>query len=216
LIIKNINLHNFSFFLVKKYIGNFRYSPLISSFSVVFSGIFWRFFIYYLFEKSLAGLLFAAITLGSFSGTLFNLILGPSYMNTNIRLSRRIKFFIFIVFVFIMFINVNIYFNLEYIYQLFQDYIFKVDKLFFIVAMYSMLGSFFMTYAMYQRHKMLFHKDREQNVFINDFIFNLIISILLPLLYWLNNVDGIAYLYLISSLIAVIIYKPSSNNFYKK
>ena len=216
LIIKNINLHNFSFFLVKKYIGNFRYSPLISSLSLVFSGIFWRFFIYYFFEKSLAGLLFAALTLGSFSGTLFNLILGPSYMNTNIRLSRRIKFFIFIVFVFILFINVNIYFNLEYIHQLFQDYIFEVDKLFFIVTMYSILGSFFMTYAMYQRHKMLFHQDREQNVFINDFIFNIIISILLPLLYWLNNVDGIAYLYLISSLIAVIIYKSLSNKFYKK
>lgn len=216
LIIKNINLHNFSFFLVKKYIENFRYSPLFSSFSLVFSGIFWRFSIYYLFEKSVAGLLFAAFTLGSFSGTLFNLILGPAYVNTNIRLSGRIKFFIFIVFVFILFINVNIYFNLEYIYQLFQDYIFKLDKLFFIVTMYSILGSFFMTYAMYQRHKIIFHQDRGQNVFINDFIYNLIISALLPLLYWLNNIDGIAYLYLISSLIAVIMYKPLTNKSYKK
>jgi glycosyltransferase involved in cell wall biosynthesis len=216
LIIKNINLHNFSFFLVKKYIGNFRYSPLFSSFSLVFSGIFWRFSIYYLFEKSVAGLLFAAFTLGSFSGTLFNLILGPAYMNTNIRLGGRIKFFIFIVFVFILFINVNIYFNLEYIYQLFQDYIFKLDKLFFIVTMYSILGAFFMTYAMYQRHKIIFHQDRGQNVFIKDFIYNLIISALLPLLYWLNNIDGIAYLYLISSLIAVIMYKPLTNKSYKK
>lgn len=216
LVIKNINLHNFSFFLVKKYIVNFRYSPLFSSFSMVFSGIFWRFSIYYLFEKSVAGLLFTAFTLGSFSGTLFNLILGPSYVNTNIRLSKKIKFFIFIVFVFILFINVTIYFNLEYIYQLFQDYIFKLDKLFFIATMYSILGSFFMTYAMYQRHKMIFHQDRGQNVFINDFIYNLIISALLPLLYWLNNIDGIAYLYLISSLIAVIVYKRLTNKSYKK
>jgi glycosyltransferase involved in cell wall biosynthesis len=216
LVIKNINLHNFSFFLVKKYIRNFKYSPVLSSFSLVFSGIFWRFSIYYLFEKSVAGLLFAAFTLGSFSGTLFNLILGPAYVNINLRLSRRIKFFILIVFVFILFINVIIYFNSEYIYQLFQDYIFKVDKLFFIVAMYSILGSFFMTCAMYQRHKMIFHQDRGQNVFINDFIYNLIISALLPLLYWLNNVDGIVYLYLISSLVAVIMYKPLSNKFYKK
>ena len=216
MIIKNINLHNFSFFLVKKYIGNFRYSPLFSSFSLVFSGIFWRFSIYYLFEKSVAGLLFAAFTLGSFSGTLFNLILGPAYVNINIRLSKRIKFFIFIVFVFTLFINATIYFNSEYIYQLFQDYIFKADKLFFIVTMPSILGSFFMTYSMYQRHKMIFHQDRGQNVFINDFIYNLIISALLPLVYWLNNVNGIAYLYLISSLIAVIMYKPLSNKFYKK
>lgn len=216
LIIKNINLHNFSFFLVKKYIGNFRYSPLFSSFSLVSSGIFWRFSIYYLFEKSVAGLLFAAFTLGSFSGTLFNLILAPAYINTNIRLSKRIKFFIFLFFVFTLFINVTIYFNLEYIYQLFQSYIFNVDKLFFIVTMYSILGSFFMTYAMYQRHKMIFHQDRGQNVFINDFIYNLIISALLPLLYWLNNIDGLTYLYLISSLIAVIMYKPLTNKSYKK
>ena len=216
LLIKNINLHNFSFFLVKKYITNFRYSPLLSSFSLVFSGIFWRFSIYHLFEKSLAGLLFAALTLGSFSGTLFNLILGPAYLKTNIRLSRRIKYFIFVVFIFTLFINVTVYFNLEYIYQLFQDYILKVDKFFFIITMHSILGSFFMTYAMYQRHKMIFHQDRGQNVFINDFIYNLIISALLPLLYWLNNIDGIAYLYLISSLIAVIMYKPLTYKSYKK
>ena len=216
LIIKNINLHNFSFFLVKKYIRNFRYYPLFSSFSIVSSGIFWRFSIYYLFEKSVAGLLFTAFTLGSFSGTLFNLILGPGYLRTKITLSKKTKFIIFIVFVFILFINVNIYFNLEYIYQLFQDYILKTDKLFFIVTMYSILGSFFMTYAMYQRHKMIFNQDRGQNVFIYDFIYNFIISALLPFLYWLNNVDGIVYLYLISSLIAVIMFKPLSNKSYKK
>jgi hypothetical protein len=95
LIIKNINLYNFSFFFIKKYIKNFRYPPILSSFSLVFSGLFWRFSIYYLFEKSVAGLLFAAFTIGSFSGTLFNLILGPAYVNTKIKLSREIKFFIF-------------------------------------------------------------------------------------------------------------------------
>ena len=82
--------------------------------------------------------------------------------------------------------------------------------------MLSILGSFFMTYAMYKRHKMILHQDRGQNVFINDFIYNLTISALLPLLYWLNNVEGIAYLYLISSLIAVITYNFLSNKFYKK
>jgi hypothetical protein len=73
-----------------------------------------------------------------------------------------------------------------------------------------------MTYAMYQRQKMIFHQDRGQNVFIKDFIYNLIITALLPLLYWLNKLDGIAYLYLISSLIAVIMYKSLTNKSYKK
>jgi len=216
LIIKNINLHNFSFFLVKTYIENFRYSPLISSFSLVFSGIFWRFYIYYLFDKSVAGLLFAAFTIGSFSGTLFNLILGPAYMNAQIKLNRKTKLFIFIVFVFILLINVNIYFNLEYTYQFFQDYLFKVDKLFFTATMHSILGSFFMTYSMYQRHKIIFFQNNKQNIFIKDFIFNFIIAVLLPLLYWLNNISGIVYLYLVSSLIAVILYRPLSQKFYKK
>jgi glycosyltransferase involved in cell wall biosynthesis len=216
LIIKNINLHNFSYFFIKKYIKNFRYSPMLSSFSLVFSGLFWRFSIYNLFEKSVAGLLFAAFTLGSFSGTLFNLILGPAYVNAKINLSRRVKFFIFMCFLFILFININIYFNLEYSYELFKDYILKVDKMFYIVTMHSILGSFFMTYAMYKRHKMIFSQYKEQNVFIRDFKFNFIISALLPLLYWLNNINGIAHLYLISSLIAVFFYKPLSGKFYKK
>jgi ABC-type xylose transport system permease subunit len=119
-------------------------------------------------------------------------------------------------FCFILFININIYFNLEYSYELFKDYILKVDKLFYIVTMHSILGSFFMTYAMYKRHKMIFSQFKEQNVFIRDFKFNFIITALFPLLYWLNNINGIAYLYLISSLIAVFFYIPLSRKFYKK
>lgn len=216
LIIKNINSNSFSFFLVKKYIRNFRYSALFSSFSQVLSGIIWRFSIYYLFEKSVAGLLFAAFTIGSFSGTFFNLILGPAYVNAKIGLSRMIKFFIFIGFIFILFMNINIYFNLEYAYHLFQDFILELDKLFYVATMHSILGSFFMTYAMYQRHKMISGKNKELNVFINDFAYNFVIVALLPLLYWLNNLDGLVYLYLISSLIALIFYKPKTNMLYKK
>jgi len=215
LIIKNINLHNFSFFFVKKYIVNFSYYPLFSSFSQVFSGLFWRFSIYYLFEKSVAGLLFAGYTLGSFSGTLFNSILGPAYIKAKIKLGRKTKFFIFLLFSLILFLNINIYLNLEYTYELFEDYLFKVDKLFYNVSMHSILGSFFMTYAMYQRHRMISNHSKKKKIFITDFIYNIIISLLFPLLYWLNNVDGIVYLYLISSLIAVIFYKPLSINFYK-
>jgi hypothetical protein len=94
ILIKKINLYNFSFLLIKKNIFDYDYLPLLSSFSLVFSGLFWRFSIYYLFEKSLAGLLFAGFTLGSFSGTLFNLILGPAYLNANIKLSKKIKYLI--------------------------------------------------------------------------------------------------------------------------
>jgi glycosyltransferase involved in cell wall biosynthesis len=216
LILKNINLNKFSFFFLKKHIINFSFSPLFSSFSLVFSGLFWRFSIYSLFEKSIAGLLFAGYTLGSFSATLFNLILGPAYIKTKIKLGRKTKFFVFLLFSFILFLNINIYLNLEYTYEIFEDYLFNVDKLFYIVSMHSILGSFFMTYAMYQRHRMISYQSREQKVFIRDLIYNIIISALFPFLYWLNNVDGIVNLFLISSLIAVIFYKPLLISFYKK
>jgi hypothetical protein len=122
-------------------------------------------------------------------------------------LGRKIKFFIFIIFSIILFFNISIYFNLEYVFELFKDYIYEVDKLFYIVTMHSLLGSFFMTYAMYQRHKMIFNQNEKKNIFINDFLYNFIISALFPLLYWFYNLDGIASLYLISSLIAVMFYK---------
>ena len=215
-LIKEINIHNLLFYSFKKFAKNFLYSPLLSSFSLVFSGLFWRFSIYYLFEKSIAGLLFAGLTLGSFSGTFFNLILGPAYLKANIKIGKKLKYLIFFIFFIILFLNINIYFNLEYNFDLLKDYVLNVDKLFYIVAMHSILGSFFMTYSMYQRHKMIFHQNRKQKVFINDFIYNFIISALFPLLYWLNNVDGVASLYLISSLIAVIMYKVLPNKFYNK
>jgi hypothetical protein len=85
--------------------------------------------------------------------------------------------------------------------------------LFYIVTMHSILGSFFMTYAMYKRHKMIFSKYKKQNVFIGDFKLNFIISALFPLLYWLNNINGIVYLYLVSSVIAFFFYKPLSGKF---
>jgi hypothetical protein len=169
-----------------------------------------------LFEKSIAGLLFAGFTIGSFSGTLFNLILGPAYVDTKVKINRKIKFFIYIIFSVILFININIYFNLEYTYEFFKDYIFKVDKFFYIVTMHSLLGSFFMTYAMYQRHKTLSYQNRRENVFIKDIICSLTISALLPLLYWFNNENRLANLYLISSLISVFFYKPLLRKFYKK
>ena len=215
-LIKKINMYNLLFYSFKKYTKNYLYSALLSSFSLVFSGLFWRFSIYYLFEKSIAGLLFAGFTLGSFSGTLFNIILGPAYLKANIKIGKKIKYLISFIFFIILFLNINIYFNLEYNYDVLKDYVLNVDKLFYIVAIHSMLGSFFMTYSMYQRHKMIFHQNRKQEIFIKDFIYNFIISALFLLLYWLNNIDGVAHLYLISSLIAVIMYKVLPNNFYKK
>jgi hypothetical protein len=134
-------------------------------------------------------------------------------LKANIKVGKKIKYLIFFCFFIILFLNINIYFNLEYNYDALKDYILNVDKLFYIVAMHSILGSFFMTYSMYQRHKIIFYQNREQKVFINDFIYSFIISALLPLLYWFNNVDGVAYLYLISSLIAVIMYKVLPNKF---
>jgi hypothetical protein len=213
-LLKKINLLN-SLFLFKKYTQNYVFSPILSSFSLVLSGLFWRFSIYYLFEKSVAGLLFAGLTLGSFSGTLFNLILGPAYLKANIKIGKKIKFFIFFIFFIFLFLNINIYFNLSYNYDALKDYIFNVDKLFYIVAMHSILGSFFMTYSMYQRHKMIFKSDSTKNIFIRDFIYNLILCVLFPLLYWLYNLEGITSIFLVSSVISLIFYKFLPINFFK-
>ena len=44
-----------------------------SSFSVIISSFVWRIMIYYIFDKSLAGIFFACFSIGSFPGTLFNI-----------------------------------------------------------------------------------------------------------------------------------------------
>lgn len=197
----SISSLNFIFFFKNKLI-----SATLSSFFIIFSGLFWRVFIYNFFEKSVAGSLFAALSIGSFPGTFFNLILGPSYFRNKILLNKKIKLFLISIFVTFLILNVNIFYSVDFFILDFFEYKYSLPNFFIITLFSSILGSFFMIYAMYCRNKVIFVNNKASNIFGIDIIFSILISILLPLLYYFYGLVGVSYLYLYSSLLGIFLY----------
>ena len=56
---------------------------------MISSSFLWRLFIFNYFSKSISGLIFAAFSIGSFPGTLFNSIIGPIVVRDKIKLPEK-------------------------------------------------------------------------------------------------------------------------------
>ena len=181
-------------------------SAILSSFFIIFSGLSWRVFIYNFFEKSVAGSLFTAFSIGSFPGTFFNLILGPAYFRHKILLNKKIKLFLISIFVTFLILNINIYFSVDFFIFDFFKYKYNLPNFFIISLFSSILGSFFMTYAMYFRNKEIVVNNQASNIFRIDIMFSILISLFLPLLYYFYGLVGVSYLYLYSSLLGIFLY----------
>ena len=182
---------------------NIKSLAFLSSTSLIVSSIIWRLIIFNLFPKSISAIIFACFSLGSFPGTAFNLAIGPTYIKKNISISSKIKkiifFFYFFIFIlsllsiYFVFINnhlplPNIYFN-------------------FYTLSFSLLGSYFMTYAMYVRQRSIqFTYASRENVFVYDTIYGLSISLYCPLLYFMGNEYGTSLSFFFASLTAFLIY----------
>jgi glycosyltransferase involved in cell wall biosynthesis len=192
---------NFIYFFKNKLI-----SATLSSFFLIFSGLFWRVFIYNFFEKSVAGSLFTAFSIGSFPGTFFNLILGPAYFRNKILLNKKIKLFLFSIFATFLILNVNIYYSADFFILDFFEYKYSLPNFFIITLFSSILGSFLMTQAMYSRNKAIFVNYKASDIFRIDIIFSILISLFLPLLYYFYGLAGVSYLYLYSSLLGIFLY----------
>ena len=192
---------NFIYFFKNKLI-----IATLSSFFLIFSGLFWRVFIYNFFEKSVAGSLFAAFSIGSFPGTFFNLILGPTYFRNKIVLNKKIKLILISTFVTFLILNINIYFSVDFFIFDFFKYKYSLPNFFIITLFSSILGSFFMIYAMYRRNKEIVVNNQASSIFRIDIMFSILISLFLPLLYYFYGLVGVSYLYLCSSLLGIFLY----------
>ena len=85
---------------------NIKSIAFLSSFSIIISSFAWRIIIYYIFDKSLAGIFFACFSIGSFPGTLFNSVIGPAFIKQNIILSKKFKNFSFLIFLIILILSI--------------------------------------------------------------------------------------------------------------
>lgn len=174
--------------------------PFISSILSTFSSVVWRVVIYFSFSKEISGLFFIAFAIGSMPGTLFNNILGPSYIFNKIKINNILNniFYIFFIFLIILYIYIN-FVNLNFSNNQF---------IFLNVACISLIGSFFMTTSLKIRHQNLFKKRNQIKVFKSDIIINILITFVVPVLVlFSNSYHALQYSYLIASLISFLLYR---------
>ena len=71
----------------------------------------------------------------------------------------------------------------------------------------SLIGSFFMSYAMYLRHKRIQKSEQERvYIFKRDIVYGITITFLIPLLYYFGGTIAVSFSFLLASLIALFSY----------
>ena len=184
-----------------------------SSFSIIISSFAWRIMIYYIFDKSLAGIFFACFSIGSFPGTLFNSVIGPAFIKQKIEISNTLKKLSVVMFLFLLVaISLSVYMLLL---QESINYI-GFEFVFFTISI-SLTGSYFMSYAMYLRHKKIQTSEQERMyIFKRDIIYGLSITFLIPILYYSGGTVAVSFSFFLASIMAMISYSlnfANSTNF---
>ena len=185
---------------------NLKTIAFLSSFSIVISSFAWRMMIYFTFDKSIAGVFFACFSIGSFPGTVFNSVVGPAFVKQKIKLTQNVKIFLSILFVVIF-----VWFIMNFHFVLSEQNLSFLDREFisfisFTVSV-SLIGSYFMCFAMYLRHKKIQSSlETRRYLFQKDILYGLSITFLIPILYYLGATIGVSFAFLTASLIALIAY----------
>ena len=180
-----------------------------SSFSIIISSFAWRIMIYYIFDKSLAGIFFACFSIGSFPGTLFNSVIGPAFIKQKIEISDTIKKLAGILFIFVLVaVSISVY---ELISQEKINYI-GIEFVSFTISI-SLIGSYFMSFAMYLRHKKIQTSEQERMyIFKRDILYGLSITFLIPILYYSGGTVGVSFSFFLASIMAMISYSLNFTN----
>lgn len=206
----NIEILNRNIFLFKE---NFKFliqkiMPFASSFFNIIAVIIWRISIFFVAPKDYAGILFASFAVASFPGTFFNnfigqtILINQNFRNLLIKYSKILYCISLVTFIGLIYYIINYYnFNNKILF----------DFLYFVLI--SIIGTHLMLVALYSRHNSLYLKKNNKNfTFKKDIIYGIIIAPIIIILNFFFGVDYIGYAYLISSIIALFVYKPKFND----
>jgi glycosyltransferase involved in cell wall biosynthesis len=192
--------------IINKNIGSIAF---FSSLSIISSSFIWRVIIYILFEKNIASIFYACFSIGSFPGTFFNSVIGPTYVKKRIAINnffKNLAKFLFILLnLLLIFVSVKIYklHKLDLFY--FQSNIF----IFFVIIV-SLIGSYFMIRAMYSRHRQINQNFYMREVlFKKDIIYGLSITFFVPVLYILGGTFSVSFAFCVSSIFAYFVYNKN-------
>ena len=174
-----------------------RLFELSSSVSIILSIFFWRIFIFINYEKEISGILFSAFALGSFSGTLFSFIIGPSIINKRKIINQFSKIYFFVI----LFFSITFLFMLHK--KLFLENLNYYQTFFFETALYSILGSAFMLFAVIYRLYYFKYRKMDRKYLYRLDIFNSILISAVPLFLIIVDRNFIKYSFLLSALITL-------------
>ena len=178
-----------------------------SSFSIIISSFLWRLMIFFIFDKSVAGIFFACFSVGSFPGTLINSIIGPTFVKYKIKIPRLFKIILFLIFIGLI---TNLVYLAFFINQSPITEFTQKEFLIFTITI-SLIGSFFMSYSMYLRHKII-QTDiaLRYNLFKTDIIYGSSITILIPFLYYAIGTFAVSFAFFLASIIAFMFYNSAN------
>jgi hypothetical protein len=190
------NFRNFySKFLKQSILSN----KLTSSFFISASNFYFRYFIYILYPKEIAGSVFAFFIFGSFPASIYSTLIAPSIIKDKLKFLRLniVKIF------FLLYLIVGIY--LIYL-SFFENYSKEITTN-LLTAGLSILGSLLMIIAMHSRLKMVHYKIDREICFQMDVIYAVSVICLIPFIYSLNIQNLLSSSFLIISILALFFYK---------
>ena len=201
--IYHFNYKLFKIFILENDTDNYftKFLPTASTLFNVLSILAWRLSLFSLLGKSLAGIYFAAFSIASFPGTLFNNILAQILMlNKSIRNQFNKRYFLFSIISTILIILLILLMHTFFIdLQNFN---------LFLITLISFLGTIVMLRALYLRHSILFlNRINQKKIFLTDILYSLSISPIIVFLYFIGGENLLLYSYFISSIFAYLFYK---------
>ena len=201
-IYSNLSLYNYKN-IIKNILFNISSSAFASSFALVSSSFLWRLFIYNYLSKDISGVIFAAFSIGSFPGTLFNSIIGPIVVKEGFYATSAFKKVVTSLF-FVLLI-LAIYQSSSMFMQ--ADIMYDLEKLFYFTINISLIGSFFMCMAMYYRHLNIFKGNIYKDFILRiDLVYGFALIFIVPILYFIFGLLGITFSFFLGSILAFLIY----------
>ena len=77
----------------------------------------------------------------------------------------------------------------------------------------SLIGSYFMSFAMYLRHKKIQTSEKERMyIFKRDILYGLSITFLIPILYYSGGTVAVSFSFFLASIMAMISYSLNFTN----
>ena len=184
------------------FISSLKSKAFISSFSISFANLIWRFLLIHFCGKILAGIYFASFAIGSLPGTMFNSTFGPSLIKNNIKFNKKSNIIIYIFILILLFLLLFNFYNKNYI------FINPVYTQIFCIFL-SLIGSVFMVKGLYFRQYLIQKTSYASIVFIIDIFYSILIISIVPLLYLVGGQKMLITSFLLASIISYITYKIS-------